>query len=332
MGSRWQKRGAGWRVFCTVLALALLASPVARAQQATVKDVPPNHWAYQAVVKLVNEGYLEVYQDGSFRGDRPVDRYTLARVVARLLDEMSRDTGRVTEEDVQLLRKLSTEFRSELVQLASSEEDVRNRLKAVSDRLGAVSGDVADLNKRVGRIAQEGASRQQTLQALEARVAELEKALGGFKQEQAESDQRLAQQLESVRAAVGLLQKELQGDLQEVSTRTQELAQQQDTLARRLEAVAAENARLNAQLGEDGWVRRSISGLEQQLASMREQFNDDVARQIAASFNLAQDLDRRVTALESRLAQEEEEKKKSVSGGWWLLGLVALGIIIAVSD
>ena len=46
-----------------------------------ISDVPESHWAYQGV-KNGTRGYLAVYEDGTFQGQKPVDRYTLASVVA----------------------------------------------------------------------------------------------------------------------------------------------------------------------------------------------------------------------------------------------------------
>ena len=94
--------------------LLLAAGSVGMAQ--TVRDVPPSHWAYEAVMELVKRGYLTV-EDGRFGGDQPADRFTLATVVARILHEI--ETGGVVPQsrhDVELLRSVVTEFREELVQ------------------------------------------------------------------------------------------------------------------------------------------------------------------------------------------------------------------------
>ena len=77
---------------------------------ANLSDVPSDHWAYHAVVTLVNKGYLAVYEDGTFQGSRPVDRYTLAVTLARILDDIEagrvQGSGRFT-----LIRELTTELK-----------------------------------------------------------------------------------------------------------------------------------------------------------------------------------------------------------------------------
>lgn len=96
-------------VIITMLAISVAA--------ATVTDVSSTHWAYQSVIDLLDKGYLSAYPDNTFRGNEPVDRYTFASVVARMLREVQ--TGRVASspEDLSTLTKLYQEFHEELNQL-----------------------------------------------------------------------------------------------------------------------------------------------------------------------------------------------------------------------
>lgn len=71
------------------LVLALVFSMTAPAlADTTIKDVPVDHWAYHAVNTVVSKGYLTMFEDGSFQGTRAVDRYSLASVIARLLEDI----------------------------------------------------------------------------------------------------------------------------------------------------------------------------------------------------------------------------------------------------
>ncbi|MBD3176136.1 MAG: hypothetical protein GF320_13230, partial [Armatimonadia bacterium] len=65
------------------IGLTLVAVGLAHAQE-TARDVPPDHWAYEALAMLYDAGPLEGYPDGTFRGDAPMTRYELAMVFARL--------------------------------------------------------------------------------------------------------------------------------------------------------------------------------------------------------------------------------------------------------
>ena len=61
-----------WMIILTLS--GLLGTGLASAQRLQIKDVPPDHWAYEAVA---SRGYLAVYEDGTFDGTRSVDRFTL---------------------------------------------------------------------------------------------------------------------------------------------------------------------------------------------------------------------------------------------------------------
>ncbi len=100
-------------------AVVLSASPVL-AQDNPFKDVPPNHWAYQAVAQLQKDGIVQGYPDGYFKGQRPLTRYEMAVVVARALAKVESELAnantapQVKPEDIAALRKLVDEYGTEL--------------------------------------------------------------------------------------------------------------------------------------------------------------------------------------------------------------------------
>lgn len=48
-------------------------------------DLPKDHWAYGYVKSLADQGMLEGYPDGEFKGDRQLTRYELAAIIYRAL-------------------------------------------------------------------------------------------------------------------------------------------------------------------------------------------------------------------------------------------------------
>ena len=90
----------------TVIMVVLLVSQAALAAEVQLSDVPESHWAYQGVNKLVQEGYLGVFEDGTFQGQKPADG-TLASVVGNILIEMEKGVGLQADLD---LMKAFTEF------------------------------------------------------------------------------------------------------------------------------------------------------------------------------------------------------------------------------
>ena len=66
-------------------AVAMLAAPVL-AQDGPFKDVPNDHWAYQAIDKLAQMKVIIGDPDGLYKGKRTLTRYEMAVMLARLLD------------------------------------------------------------------------------------------------------------------------------------------------------------------------------------------------------------------------------------------------------
>lgn len=136
------------------------ATPVkAQTGSVQVQDVPADHWAYKAVTTLVEKGYLGLYQDGTFQGTKAVDRFTLATVVARLLAEVQTGQVPLSDEDMKLLRKLSTEFREELVALAGQTNTlaadlgkVNRNLVVLREDLTRVTGEAYALRQEMARV------------------------------------------------------------------------------------------------------------------------------------------------------------------------------------
>ena len=76
-------------------------------------DVSSDDWAYQAVASLSDEGVIDGYPDGTFRGDKHVSRYEIAQIVARLMAK--EDTLNASQKET--LAKLSAQYANELKDL-----------------------------------------------------------------------------------------------------------------------------------------------------------------------------------------------------------------------
>lgn len=76
-------------------------------------DVSADDWAYQAVASLSDEGVIDGYPDGTFRGDKHVTRYEIAQIVARLMAK--EDSLNASQKET--LAKLSSQYANELKDL-----------------------------------------------------------------------------------------------------------------------------------------------------------------------------------------------------------------------
>lgn len=109
------------------LALAALFAGVAVSASAAnpFTDVEPTHWSYQAVAELADEGVLEGYPDGTFKGEKNITRYEMAQFVARL---MARE-DQLTADQKETAAKLSAEYAEELKSLGLRIEALEAKAK-----------------------------------------------------------------------------------------------------------------------------------------------------------------------------------------------------------
>ena len=96
-----------------IAAAAALTAGVSAYAANPFSDVSPDDWAYQAVSDLSDQGVVEGYPDGTFKGERNMTRYELAQVIARL---MARE-DQLNAEQKATLDKLAGEYADELANL-----------------------------------------------------------------------------------------------------------------------------------------------------------------------------------------------------------------------
>ncbi|HBL37353.1 MAG TPA: hypothetical protein DD734_01345 [Firmicutes bacterium] len=152
------------------LSFLLIAVP-AWAQSRPYSDVP--EWAYQAVKKLVDNGYLELYEDGTFQGNNAVDRYTLATVVARLLADFGDGVAQGGQEDVALLRRLSNEFQNELVLMTLKNKELEARLIQIEQGKMVLAEDQTKNTSGIKLLSEEAQALRVEIDGLRRQVAEL---------------------------------------------------------------------------------------------------------------------------------------------------------------
>ncbi|MEW6044906.1 MAG: hypothetical protein AB1609_00250 [Bacillota bacterium] len=229
------------------------AVPVAQAQasqaEPTITDVRPEHWAYQAVVTLVQRGYLTL-QAGRFDGSRPVDRYTLAAVIARLLQDVESGQTRLSGDDLRLVRQLTNEFREELARWQDQRSQVNQRLDAGARDVSRID---AKLTEVLAQFSQNAAASDRRLTQVEQATQTLNQQLGGVSQR--------VTQVENTAKGLGTVIQDLQGRLDGLD---------RDLAARRVELVG---------------MSQSVQALERTTASLQnhiQALTQDLVGQIQA--------------------------------------------------
>ncbi len=145
------------------LLVGILSAAPATAQTA-MKDVAPDHWAYQAVRELADKGLITGYPDGSFLGKRTLTRYEMATIIQRLLAHVQQmqpatppapaptppapapeaPPAGVSAADLAEVRRLVDEFKVELTVIGTDLKDVKDRLDALEQKHSALEEQVTN--------------------------------------------------------------------------------------------------------------------------------------------------------------------------------------------
>lgn len=173
-------------VFSLTLLLILILSLGVSAQQ--FDDVPRDHWAYDSVQTLASRGYLSLYSGEDFNGDEALTRYEMAEIIANVLENTVGGTASqsLSEEDVDVIRELSLEFRDELVTVAQRQRNFEERLKQAEDKNQIQDEDISNINLRVSELQEEVqdiASHITRLAELEGNVSELDSQIASLEEE-----------------------------------------------------------------------------------------------------------------------------------------------------
>ena len=113
-------------------ATAVLGATTAFANN-PFSDVSTDSWAYQAVSQLAEEGIVNGYPDGTFKGQNNITRYKMAQMIAKAMANQDRANA----EQQAMINRLADEFSNELNNLGV-------RVARLEDRVGniKVTGDV----------------------------------------------------------------------------------------------------------------------------------------------------------------------------------------------
>lgn len=105
------------------LLIGNMGAAMANSPEDSFKDVPKEHWAYEAVQKLADDGVVTGYIDGEFKGEKQITRYEMSMIVAKAIDAY--DKADAADQDT--IDRLSAEFASELNRLGKRVAKVEKR-------------------------------------------------------------------------------------------------------------------------------------------------------------------------------------------------------------
>jgi hypothetical protein len=204
--------------------LALSAAfGVGMALQAKFSDIPAKHWAEGAVNRMVAEGIVNGYPDGTFRGNNTVNRYEVTSMFDRLIAskrfsaiEKNANMASQVDSDISALRAAAT---SNAASIASLQADLAALKASAGSNTGAINPELAaritQLEEKVAAMSTtDNVSFNERITSLEASVKTLQDAPAGASDDAAMKalDERLKTlEADNVRAAALQGQVESQG-------------------------------------------------------------------------------------------------------------------------
>lgn len=172
-------------ILITILSILLFTTGAA-AQQ--FDDVPRNHWAYDSVQYLAGRGFLSLYSGEDFNGEEALTRYEMAEIITNVLENTAGASASqsLSEEDVDVIRELSLEFRDELVKVAQRQKNFEERLKNIEDINQIQDEDISNINLQVAEMredVQKVSSLEESVEKIDSQIADLENELKKIKRE-----------------------------------------------------------------------------------------------------------------------------------------------------
>ncbi|MDI3473144.1 MAG: hypothetical protein PWQ20_1405 [Thermotogaceae bacterium] len=316
------------------IAFAVLMLSVALVfAQLPLKDVPVNHWAYDAVKTLVEAGVLSGMPDGTFQGNQPLTRYQAALAFKRLIDYLSKslpyassnDLGNIMA-DVEALKNLVSTTAERYQQLQTQVQtlqdefsklnvsnisnskfaELEQRLNKLELSVGRVETVQSQLDEQIKTIAAEMASTsgraksaESTAKSVEANVENLAKRLAVV---ESKAD-RVSELVGSTNVAqLAALLNELDAKVRSMSSSMESVQKINDTL--KTYETALSNLSLKAAKNSQDITNldKSVKSIEEQFPTINENLNKSL-EQLGVLSGSVSNLEVKVSNLEKKIAQ-----------------------------
>ncbi|MCS7201201.1 MAG: S-layer homology domain-containing protein [Dictyoglomus sp.] len=193
-------------IFTLILCLGLSSLTFAQVKT-RFKDVPPTHWAAEAVKYLSEIGIIAGIKPDTFGGDMYVTRYQIAVLLYKLIQQFKLAELAIPAKDIAELKTLVKELSEELTLLGSKVDDLMAVLDELSGRVADVESalegkaSLEDVKTIVDESLGDVVSR---LDELEGRLSDLEGLVGDLDSRLSEVEVALTEKvsLEEVEALI----------------------------------------------------------------------------------------------------------------------------------
>ena len=162
-----------------LLALMFFAALPARAVE--IQDVAPDNWAYESIQKLVDRGYIALYENSQFRGDLPVSRTIFAAALAKLIDQIERGELKLSAVDLKEIKKLGEEFSSDMSDYDTKLSALQKRIEDIESGKVVIQADISksvvEFRDKFDQLAAENEKLKQELAMVEDQLSTLSEGL-----------------------------------------------------------------------------------------------------------------------------------------------------------
>ena len=253
-------------ILVTILLLGFTLQPV------MASTLSKDHWAIQS---LIDRGLLELDEEGNFPGKEPVDHYTFAVTIAKILEEIETGTLRASEDDYQLLKEITNEFRKDLTELFAKtgtlEDDLSHNIKeqiTVDERVNNIVQKLLEIEEVMSRIEanlmKESDMTKELKDSLQEQGELLKQQASGLSEIQDEKIKKLENALES-------LDKILENQQTEMRHLDNKIAEYRGASALEIGTLAAELAEFKIEIASlDDQQNQTILKLEERVDQMLE--------------------------------------------------------------
>jgi uncharacterized coiled-coil protein SlyX len=132
-----------------VILLVLVMSRCAASAAVEIEDIDKSHWAYDKIQRLVKDGFLALYEDNTFRGDRPVTRVIFAAALGKLIDQIESGDVKMQGVDIKAIKKLSDEFKTEIADYDTRVATLEKRLADIESGKVVIQQDISKVTLEV---------------------------------------------------------------------------------------------------------------------------------------------------------------------------------------
>jgi len=168
------------------LGVAIAMTFAGNAWAQVLHDVPPGHWAYDAIEELMKLGVLRGYPDGTFKGKAPMTRYEFALAMR---DALAAVRQQIDEVKAQIPRGAPTQppqpqpqpqpgiTAEERAKLGRIPADTAERLQKLEEALARINRLATEFQDEMASLGVDVESAKRDLASLRKRVEAIEEEL-----------------------------------------------------------------------------------------------------------------------------------------------------------